>query len=273
MQESAPLRLICLPKIKTSLIHSFVFLNKQEEGTVIYDKHIPDGYSILVINFRTTAYCYYENQEILLPPYFLITPLKKTLFVKIISPLETMGMILHTSQATRLFDLDLAKIGHLPFKSAGSFFPEKLYAELREAGENNVRQAIFEEFISEKLKTVRCAGDEIDKLFDIIVRSKGSIPLHSVLPGIRMPERTFRRKFLSRTGMNAKSLCRIVRLQSIWSEFLKKEQADMQSLAFNAGFYDQSHLINELKEFIGESPKEFFHRDQQSMKLISWKLD
>jgi AraC-like DNA-binding protein len=57
--------------------------------------------------------------------------------------------------------------------------------------------------------------------------------------------------------MNAKSFCRIARFHYLWSEFLAQGIVNTQEMIYNAGFYDQSHMINDFKQFIGESPKTF----------------
>ncbi len=69
--------------------------------------------------------------------------------------------------------------------------------------------------------------------------------------------RQFVRVFTEHIGVNPKEYMRVVRFQKALSILENNPQISAIDLAFEAGYYDQSHLINEFKLFCGYTPKEY----------------
>jgi methylphosphotriester-DNA--protein-cysteine methyltransferase len=59
------------------------------------------------------------------------------------------------------------------------------------------------------------------------------------------------------SGFSPKLFSRIIRFQSALNHYGKKEKK-LTEIAYDAGYYDQSHFIQDFKEFSGHSPKEYF---------------
>jgi len=253
------------------LIQFFIFLEQENKSKPFFDKHIPDGQVAMVFNFKGNVHYYNEGIKMRLPDYFLITPLQKSLFIESQPPFDTMVVVFHTTRFSRKFKLDFNKMDPLPFKSAESFIPNQLFVALSNLKNAEERKALFEMYILEKVGSGEYSDDLIDDIFNQIIMSNGTVQVQKIVCDSDIDPRTFRRKFLSRAGMNAKTLCRITRFHYLWSNYLSKGVADIQNMIFEGGFYDQSHLINDFKDFIGESPKAFFTRDQALLKLISGK--
>jgi AraC-like DNA-binding protein len=50
---------------------------------------------------------------------------------------------------------------------------------------------------------------------------------------------------------------------------MENKAEDYQSVVFMANFHDQAHLINDFKKIIGETPKAFFSRNLDNVRVIS----
>ena len=68
----------------------------------------------------------------------------------------------------------------------------------------------------------------------------------------------FARRFSAATGMTPKMFARVTRFQSLIHALLSTDVSEWASVAAGVGFYDQSHMINEFREFAGASPTVFF---------------
>jgi AraC-like DNA-binding protein len=68
----------------------------------------------------------------------------------------------------------------------------------------------------------------------------------------------FARRFSTATGMTPKMFARVTRFQFLIHALLSTDVSEWASVAANVGFYDQSHMINEFREFAGASPTVFF---------------
>lgn len=67
----------------------------------------------------------------------------------------------------------------------------------------------------------------------------------------------FERKFLYHIGISPKQFLKIIRFQNA-IHIKQTTGTSLTELAYIAGYYDQSHLINETKELTGQTPKKFF---------------
>ncbi|MCD7901389.1 MAG: helix-turn-helix domain-containing protein [Bacteroides sp.] len=69
--------------------------------------------------------------------------------------------------------------------------------------------------------------------------------------------RQFIRIFTENIGIAPKEYVRIIRFQRALSIMENKKSISSVDLAFEAGYYDQSHLINEFRSFTGYTPLEY----------------
>jgi AraC-like DNA-binding protein len=75
-----------------------------------------------------------------------------------------------------------------------------------------------------------------------------------VAASVELSRRRFTQVFTSEVGMAPKQLSRVFRFQRA-SELARRAQApDWGQLALACGYFDQSHLINDVREFSGTTP-------------------
>lgn len=61
-------------------------------------------------------------------------------------------------------------------------------------------------------------------------------------------------------GMNLKTYTRLQRFKQI-SRLLKKHKGNWATLALNAGYYDQSHMLRDFSQFAGTSPSDYLRQN------------
>jgi methylphosphotriester-DNA--protein-cysteine methyltransferase len=71
---------------------------------------------------------------------------------------------------------------------------------------------------------------------------------------VEVSERQLRRAVIATTGLSAKHSQRILRLNRAVAAADDQSQPDWAALALDAGFYDQSHMIDEVRGLTGLSP-------------------
>ena len=84
---------------------------------------------------------------------------------------------------------------------------------------------------------------------------QSSRSLQSMQQASGLSGRQLRRLFLSQVGMSPKAFARITRIRHLLE--LTGPHPSWANLALDAGFYDQSHLINEFEDLMGETPTIF----------------
>lgn len=70
--------------------------------------------------------------------------------------------------------------------------------------------------------------------------------------------RQFRRRCLEESGLTPKRLCRVLRFRHVRA--LAAQGADWASIASDAGYFDQAHLIRDFREFTGGPPMSVFSK-------------
>jgi len=70
-------------------------------------------------------------------------------------------------------------------------------------------------------------------------------------------QRTLERNFKEVTGLTIKKYQMIQRLNELFEEVTTKEELEWSELAIKYGYFDQAHLIKELKKYLKNTPKEY----------------
>jgi AraC-like DNA-binding protein len=86
----------------------------------------------------------------------------------------------------------------------------------------------------------------------------GQVKVADLCRRLGIGERQVEREFKEKVGIGPKTFVRITRLDNIFKLLRSNPELSWAELAFDAGFADQAHLINEFRAFSGESPKQYF---------------
>lgn len=92
----------------------------------------------------------------------------------------------------------------------------------------------------------------------LIYKSKGNITVNDISKREVISERQIRRIFNNWIGINPKTFCKIVRFQNILKTTMLVQELNWTNLALESGYYDQTHFINEFKEFCSITPEKLF---------------
>ena len=126
--------------------------------------------------------------------------------------------------------------------------------------ENNLlkkleKNTLFNSYSSINNERIMLAINRIDD-------SKGTINIKDLSSLVCLSDKQFNRIFADYVGINPKNFLRIIRYQSVLlklqnSNIKDTKAVDFVYLVYDCGYYDQSHLINNFKEFTGYTPKEY----------------
>lgn len=124
------------------------------------------------------------------------------------------------------------------------------------------RIAVIEQFLLRK-----ATMGQTDKLIEYatmqVINANGTIPVKELASEHYLSQKQFNRRFIRAVGTTPKLFSRIVRFQRILS-LMKREEMQLTEMAFEAGYYDQSHFIKEFRQFTNESPSSFEHLTLQT---------
>lgn len=95
-----------------------------------------------------------------------------------------------------------------------------------------------------------------------IIKTNGMVKTKELVRQTGVSQRYLDSLFKQYVGITPKALCRIIQL----NYFICHQSRIFSSLTkggYEAGFYDQSHLIKSFKTFTGQSPKAFFRNNNR----------
>lgn len=95
----------------------------------------------------------------------------------------------------------------------------------------------------------------------IIERARGRIRVRELAAALGIGERRLEQLFRRSVGLSPKSVCRIARFRSTVTRLRREPDRAWTELAYDGGFYDQSHLVNEFQALAGLAPGEFRERE------------
>ena len=131
---------------------------------------------------------------------------------------------------------------------------------LREAGSDSFRVQIASSFLLARFSDGGPSARPVEFAIARMLDRRGPVPIESLAREIGLTRRQLERSFRRRAGLTPMQLGRVIRFQNVFRA-LPAAGADWVSVALDCGYYDQSHLIRDFREFTGESPRAFLRED------------
>ncbi|HEX6367912.1 MAG TPA: helix-turn-helix domain-containing protein [Longimicrobium sp.] len=94
----------------------------------------------------------------------------------------------------------------------------------------------------------------------MIERARGRIRVRALAAALGVGERRLEQIFYRHVGLSPKAACRIARFRATVALLQREPERAWTDLAYDGGFYDQSHLVNEFQALAGLAPGEFRER-------------
>jgi AraC-like DNA-binding protein len=175
--------------------------------------------------------------------------------------------------AKPFFDFPISEIKDniIPIKDINNSYWLDLEKKLSDLKENKSIITCLEDNLLKKLEKNTLFNSyfsiNYDRVLSAIGRiesSKGCVNIKELSSLVCLSDKQFNRIFTDYVGINPKHFLRIVRYQSVLlklqsSNLSEYKDIDLHDLVYDFGYYDQSHLINNFKEFTGYTPREYIN--------------
>ena len=134
-----------------------------------------------------------------------------------------------------------------------------LHARLMDLTEQRKRIDLIESFLLQRLSAQKRKSDKIamvGKIVDDLKISNSDNPVETVATQYDITPRYLQKLFLQYTGVTPKLYSKINRFQNSL-KLIHKKDASLTSIAYECGYFDQSHFIREFKSFTGLTPSSY----------------
>lgn len=121
---------------------------------------------------------------------------------------------------------------------------------------NEERIVLMNRFLGEQVSEINQVP--VIRSIHSICNEKGNLRIKRLANESCFSQRQFERKFKDLTGFSPKAFSRLVRFKSIVDNNSHVHAKSMTEISYDFGYYDQSHFINDFKQYSGYSPKLYF---------------
>jgi AraC-like DNA-binding protein len=135
------------------------------------------------------------------------------------------------------------------------------------AATNAERVQILTVFLERRLNTAKKYQPSVFSAIKYIIKSKGTVAVDALAQKHFLSTRQFERNFKELAGFSPKLYSRIIRFQAAIEKYQHKF-ISLTDIAYECGYYDQSHFIHDFKEFSGYHPKTYFSGGNEATE---WK--
>ncbi len=169
------------------------------------------------------------------------------------------GIYLYPHSIPLLFGISASEVTNqmVELETLTSNFGADLEYEIMTSPTDKQRIAVIESFIEKRLSKTQTVQLPVFEALKHIMKAQSAPKVKQLSSDYFVSERQLERQFLRFTGFNPKQFIRIARFHRAM-QFYGGQEIRLTDIALDCGYYDQSHFINDFKQFSGVGPREFF---------------
>lgn len=216
---------------------------------------LPDGCVEMIVNFaepfaQRNAAGAFERQ----PLHFVVGQMQAPVEIKPTGSVKGLGIRFHPAGARKILGIPMQEL-------SGRMVPlEALQHDLVDAvrsacgaGETRERLRIIEAALLKRAAQGSDADPAVWGALKRLLETDGCVMIEELTAQAGVSRRQLERKFQDWVGLTPKVLGRILRFQRVFKA-LESGAANWAEVAADCGYYDQSHLIRDFRQFAGECP-------------------
>lgn len=251
-----------------SLVRTYWWLSGEADPDGAADPALPDGSPELIVNLGDPwEQIAPDGSRRTQPRAFLVGQILRPMAVRptgrialVAVRFEAHGAALVTEEIAALTDR-WVPLAALCATSPGATSPRAttllaLPRQLADAAEMDAQTTVLDD----ALRALMASAPPVDSLVGDAVRtiraSQGAAEIDGLARSLGVSVRTLQRRFVAATGISPKLLARIVRFQRVFAAW-REEPASLSRVALESGYYDQSHLVRDFRDFAGAPPAGF----------------
>lgn len=236
------------------------FIYESSSDVAFEDIVYPSGCMEIIFNLGTGKWQTAVGEKfVTTPPIELWGQLIRPLPIKSIGKNTMLGIRLYPHGAACFLpnNIDLFNDQIIDFRAISGNTIDTLYTQLQETTNWHQRIELVEKFLLHRLARSEKRLDKVEVVSDImheLQREDFFDNMENVASRYGITARYLQKLFLQHTGLTPKLYSKITRFQHSLRLLNNKKDLSLTSIAYDCGYYDQSHFIREFKTFTGTTP-------------------
>ena len=243
------------------LVRTYWWLRGDPDPAGVAEPALPDGSPELIINLGPPwEHVAADGTRTLQPTAFLVGQILGPMVVRPTGRMDLVAVRLEAHAASLLQD-DLSALtdSWAPVESLRASAQPALAALRTElALESDLEAQVLA--LDDAMRALVEVSSPPDELVGQAVRairgSHGAVEIDALARTLGLTTRTLQRRFATAAGLSPKMLARIVRFQRVFAAW-RDDPASCSRVALECGYYDQSHLVRDFRDFAGAPPAGF----------------
>jgi AraC-like DNA-binding protein len=219
------------------------------------ERILPDGCVEIILSFADRFAEIGElSEEKLQPCHFLVGQMTRPVIIKATGSVRLIGIRFHPGGTFPFVRVPMHEVTDqiIELGAIAADLEREFIAAAESDASLQMKIAAIERMLARRLRS--CGHDSpIVDLTARIIGTAGRVPLDTLAAEAGLSTRQLRRRFLMEVGVGPKLLCRLLRFQQVFRA-VDENVAEWAGIAFECGYYDQAHLINDFRQFAQQTP-------------------
>lgn len=142
-----------------------------------------------------------------------------------------------------------------------------LTERLKEAPNVVARLTILENELLSLLDDRDYTPENFRQFFYMLKGNENSIQIADFCQRNNMGMRQLERMYNKYVGLSAMTFGTLNRFQNSLNQVLHSDYSKLSDIAFDNGYFDQTHFIKDFKRFAGDTPKSFVHQNNSILQI------
>lgn len=249
------------PLLATYIKQFWMIENCVHPGSSYHHSIVPNG--LMELNFYLGEKPIVTHPAKQLTESTLISGQQKSVYdLQIERSLSLFSITFQPLGAKAFFDIPMSEFcdRNIPLRFINKEFTAKLESQLFESKSFGEKVALAEKLLTKLLikKQQEFNFARIGDSISFINEQGGKTDVEELAGRACLSRKQFERIFNDFIGISPKRFLKIVRFQH--SIYLKQQNSaiNLTHLAFDSGYFDQSHMINDFRQLSGMTPSQFF---------------
>lgn len=126
-----------------------------------------------------------------------------------------------------------------------------------------------ENYLLKKFQHKLIVNPFIDFAVKKIIEMPNQMSIEHISNKVGYSQKHLIKLFKDKVGLTPKAFLKVIRFQKAIQEIAAAKQVSWTSIAYDSGFYDQAHFINDFKSFSGYTPQQYLEKQYDYLNYIA----